>query len=1209
MTLLTNGDYTVLRLFVSIPPQPFDYIIESDVCGNNVGSPWRHDEDEGSQAKNSESSKQVNVMSRRRNLLFWDSFVDDFVDWVEGAVEDTVEFVSDVGDAIVDAVNDIVQEIAIDSGGVKSKHFFDTNWFPGIFDKEYEYSKESSYEVTFGTKPKFIFTGTGTMTIKAGYDIDLSITLDFSFRWVVLTEEIKVFFQLNVDYGLTSWFGVELVGEVEARIENLLKFGKIFTFFIGPVPVVIKPFIAISARITTLPLRIYAGITCHYGEVLKVGYNYDNGNGNDIKSRTPHSNNGCEKVFEMGSEEENEEDCPAMQLGFDVALEVKIGANLYSVLTVYGKAVLVVPFRIMMPQFDTAICPGADTSCSNSLQISFTYALNLEFYLGIELDFSTIGDIVESVLSGTDIDVSDDFDALETLIWSVPIIDETSLGCINLFEPFNSYYRGKCCSEDGTGSNPAQGIFGYINFGQTKKGSITEGNQIIKYVVKLETTTSLVIFEACDSLTDTYLYFYDSNMNIINECDDCNDHTDCGTRGDLTITNVAPGTYYFGVGTFSTNTGAFTVRMIPEEGTILLVDGSNEYEGRIEITHDQTMGTICDHAFGSEDGTVVCNQLGYDFGRVADYGEFSAGEGQIWLDDVSCGGSESSLSECGSLAWGSHNCAHDEDVGVVCIGAMYIGETKTGAIRANEIKKYKVIIEQHHNLIVFESCVSNYDTYLYFYDSNMNVINECDDCNDYGYSCGLQGDLKVINVAPGIYYLGIGGYSDKFGNYIVASFIDNTQDGAVRLAGGSNKYEGRLEIFHNYEWGSVCDDYFEDVDGEVVCRELGLDFDKILTNTNYSRFGDSYGQIWLDDIGCSGAEYNLASCSNLGWAVHNCAHSEDVHLRCKGVINPHETNVGSIVANEIIYYRVNFNEDKPWVIFESCGSNYDTYVYFYDSNMNLISYCDDCNDFGAACDSTGDLGIADVSAGTYYFGIGGYSDHFGFYKIKMYIDYRNGPYSLSASESDGNYISSIKPVHNGKEVYTRQKKYGSNFIFWNGGGYGWIIGPAIGGGYFDYCNKENLFECPWFNLCLKNAYDSTGVYKANGNIYNGKPVFRRDSRNGDPRYMFWFGNGYGWLISTEVGGDYFSNCNRENFWECDESNFGIDPECNDMDVSAYSQSYPNPSLFIQTFAVYNKYFVITFILIVSILIIYCCYKKKKISLNHKYKSVAITENN
>eukprot|EP01084_Bolivina_argentea_P301425 520029_1 len=1010
MTLLTNGDYTVLRLFVSIPPQPFDYIIESDVCGNNVGSPWRHDEDEGSQAKNSESSKQVNVMSRRRNLLFWDSFVDDFVDWVEGAVEDTVEFVSDVGDAIVDAVNDIVQEIAIDSGGVKSKHFFDTNWFPGIFDKEYEYSKESSYEVTFGTKPKFIFTGTGTMTIKAGYDIDLSITLDFSFRWVVLTEEIKVFFQLNVDYGLTSWFGVELVGEVEARIENLLKFGKIFTFFIGPVPVVIKPFIAISARITTLPLRIYAGITCHYGEVLKVGYNYDNGNGNDIKSRTPHSNNGCEKVFEMGSEEENEEDCPAMQLGFDVALEVKIGANLYSVLTVYGKAVLVVPFRIMMPQFDTAICPGADTSCSNSLQISFTYALNLEFYLGIELDFSTIGDIVESVLSGTDIDVSDDFDALETLIWSVPIIDETSLGCINLFEPFNSYYRGKCCSEDGTGSNPAQGIFGYINFGQTKKGSITEGNQIIKYVVKLETTTSLVIFEACDSLTDTYLYFYDSDMN--------------------------------------------------------------------------------------------------------------------------------------------------------------------------EIKS-------------------------------------CDDCNDYGYDCGYQSDLQMHNVQPGSYYFGVGGYcnmldgvqSCQYGNYKVSSFIDKSEDGTVRLTMGSNKYEGRLEIFHNYEWGSVCDDYFEDVDGEVVCRELGLDFDKILTNTNYSRFGDSYGQIWLDDIGCSGAEYNLASCSNLGWAVHNCAHSEDVHLRCKGVINPHETNVGSIVANEIIYYRVNFNEDKPWVIFESCGSNYDTYVYFYDSNMNLISYCDDCNDFGAACDSTGDLGIADVSAGTYYFGIGGYSDHFGFYKIKMYIDYRNGPYSLSASESDGNYISSIKPVHNGKEVYTRQKKYGSNFIFWNGGGYGWIIGPAIGGGYFDYCNKENLFECPWFNLCLKNAYDSTGVYKANGNIYNGKPVFRRDSRNGDPRYMFWFGNGYGWLISTEVGGDYFSNCNRENFWECDESNFGIDPECNDMDVSAYSQSYPNPSLFIQTFAVYNKYFVITFILIVSILIIYCCYKKKKISLNHKYKSVAITENN
>ena len=113
--------------------------------------------------------------------------------------------------------------------------------------------------------------------------------------------------------------------------------------------------------------------------------------------------------------------------------------------------------------------------------------------------------------------------------------------------------------------------------------------------------------------------------------------------------------------------------------------------------------------------------------------EFPAGDGQIWLDDLGCGGSESSISTCGHSGWGVHNCAHSEDVGVICIGSLEIGETKFGSIKSNQIVKYKVVIEEYHPLIVFESCESNYDTYLYWYDSNKNIISSCADCNDYGY--------------------------------------------------------------------------------------------------------------------------------------------------------------------------------------------------------------------------------------------------------------------------------------------------------------------------------------------------------------------------------------------------------------------------------------------------------------------------------------------
>ena len=43
----------------------------------------------------------------------------------------------------------------------------------------------------------------------------------------------------------------------------------------------------------------------------------------------------------------------------------------------------------------------------------------------------------------------------------------------------------------------------------------------------------------------------------------------------------------------------------------------------------------------------------------------------------------------------------------------------------------------------------------------------------------------------------------------------------VRLAGSRLPYEGRLEVYYNGAWGTVCDDYFENVDATVACKSLG----------------------------------------------------------------------------------------------------------------------------------------------------------------------------------------------------------------------------------------------------------------------------------------------------------------------------------------------------------------------------------------------------
>ena len=47
-------------------------------------------------------------------------------------------------------------------------------------------------------------------------------------------------------------------------------------------------------------------------------------------------------------------------------------------------------------------------------------------------------------------------------------------------------------------------------------------------------------------------------------------------------------------------------------------------------------------------------------------------------------------------------------------------------------------------------------------------------------------------------------------------------DGDIRLVGGTNQYEGRVEICWNEVWGTVCDDFWSTFDATVACRQLGF---------------------------------------------------------------------------------------------------------------------------------------------------------------------------------------------------------------------------------------------------------------------------------------------------------------------------------------------------------------------------------------------------
>uniref|UniRef100_A0A8C6Q6N0 Soluble scavenger receptor cysteine-rich domain-containing protein SSC5D n=1 Tax=Nothobranchius furzeri TaxID=105023 RepID=A0A8C6Q6N0_NOTFU len=306
---------------------------------------------------------------------------------------------------------------------------------------------------------------------------------------------------------------------------------------------------------------------------------------------------------------------------------------------------------------------------------------------------------------------------------------------------------------------------------------------------------------------------------------------------------------------------------------IRLVNGTNRCSGRVEVLNDGQWGTICDDRWGIQEAEVACREMNCGSPvAVKNRAFYGRGPQQVWMDDIECTGHENSITDCPHRGFGQHDCDHSEDAGVMCSETVRL---------INGTDRCSGKLEVFHSGRWGKICNDNWslrEAAIVCKELNCGSPKKTQDSVGFGDSTltgfrnRCSGNVSSISQCTLEEHVGRcdGAYVSCAGNP------------PIRLVNGTDRCSGRVEILHNDQWGTVCDDAWDIKDAQVVCRAMNCGTAKAAKSSAF--FGPGQGEIWLDDVACTGNETSLLHCPRPPFGENNCGHGEDAGVICAAFI-------------------------------------------------------------------------------------------------------------------------------------------------------------------------------------------------------------------------------------------------------------------------------------------------------------------------------------